>query len=228
MNYVTQSRTPNAGALLGALAIPAGFGAALIVGLAVTVVVTTPPENLDAVDVEVDLPPPPPTPDKPETPDTPVQTPQTVAPDPVVPDTPIVLAGPSVIDTAPIGSLSDDLITLPLPSGTERIVGPPIAPILPDPIAASPKSDPGSWIGESDYRPRWIRENLSGVAGFTLEIDARGRVSDCTITRSTGHDVLDGATCRLLTRRARFNPAKSPQGDKVAGTYSSSVAWKIP
>lgn len=225
MNYVAQSRKPNAGALAGALAIPAGVGVALAISLAVTVVVTKPAENPDAINVKVDLPPPPP---KPETPDTATQSPQTTAPKPVVPDTPFVITSPPSVATTPISNLRDDLITIPLPSGAGEIVGPPITPVLPDPIAVSPVGNPGSWIQERDYRSNWIRQGLSGVAGFTLKIDARGNVTDCTITRSTGHNVLDGATCRLLTRRARFDPARNSAGEKIAGTYASSVAWEIP
>ena len=45
MNYVAQSRTPNAGALLGSLAIPAGVGALLITSLAVTYVLPPPEGN---------------------------------------------------------------------------------------------------------------------------------------------------------------------------------------
>ncbi|MEO1047282.1 MAG: TonB family protein [Pseudomonadota bacterium] len=225
MNYVTQNRAPNTGAMLGALAIPAGVGAALAVGLAVTVVVTKPAENPEEYDVTVDLPPPPP---KPEAPQPDAKVLETTAPDPVAPKTPLTIPTVPVITTVTVGNLGDDLISLPLPSGSGPIVGPPIAPALPDPIRATPQGDPASWILESDYRSRWIREGLSGTASFTLEIDTRGRVSDCTITRSTGHAVLDGATCRLLSRRARFNPARDAQGDKVAGRYVSSVAWQIP
>ena len=225
MNYVTQNRTPNTGAMLGALAIPAGVGAALAVGLAVTVVVTKPIENPQAIDVTVDLPPPPP---EPGTPQPETKATQTTAPNPVTPEAPFTFTTPPFIDTVPVGNLGDELITLPLPSGMGEIEGPTITPALPDPIIATPFGNPASWILESDYRSRWIREGLSGTASFTLEIDTRGRVSDCTITRSTGHAVLDGATCRLLSRRARFKPARDAQGDKVAGRYSSSVAWEIP
>ena len=226
MNYVSQSRRPNAGALLGALAIPAGFGAALIIGLAFTVVVVDPPTALKGYEVTpVDIPPLPPEP-QPERDPSPAQT--TQAPKPVVLDTPIIIATRPVVDVSPIGELSDDLITLPFPSGLDGNDSPLVSPALPDPVVATPQGNPGAWIQERDYRSNWIRQGLSGVAGFTLQIDARGRVSDCTITRSTGHEALDGATCRLLKRRARFDPARDPAGNRVAGSYSSSVAWEIP
>ncbi|MDJ0976949.1 MAG: TonB family protein [Erythrobacter sp.] len=230
MNYVAQSRSPNAPALLGALAIPAGVGAMLIAGLAVTYVLPEPDKPLTGVTLEpIPIDPPPPPPEKPDTaPKTP-QTP-TATREPTVPERPVIILDGPTIDLAPVSGPIGNPITLPGSAGpiAGPIAGPPVAPSLPDPIAATPRGNPGSWITESDYRSRWIREGRSGVASFTLEIDARGRVSDCTITRSTGHDVLDGATCRLLTRRARFNPARGPEGEKIAGTYSSSVAWEIP
>ena len=228
MNYVAQSRRPNAGAILGSLAIPAGFGALLITGLAVTAVITPAGPRLQGFEIEVEPIEPPPSPDpvepqtKSETTTTQVTPP---APSPTVIDNPIITIPGPTIDTTPLPGLGDTIVELP-PLGGD-VIGPP-APPLPDPIAASPRGDSGRWITDRDYRARWIREGLTGVAGFTVEIDPSGRVGNCTITRSTGHDVLDGATCRLLTRRARFNPARNSQGDKVPGTFSSSVTWQIP
>ncbi|MEO1731418.1 MAG: TonB family protein [Pseudomonadota bacterium] len=228
MNYVAQSRRPNAGAILGSLAIPAGFGALLIAGLAVTVVMTPAQPRLKGFEVKVEPiePPPPPKPvERQTTPET--KTTQVIppAPRPTVIDNPtITIPGPT-IDATPLSGLGDTIVELP-PLGGD-VIGPP-APPLPDPIAATPRGDAGRWITDRDYRARWIREGLTGVAGFTVTIDPSGRVSDCTITRSTGHDVLDGATCRLLTRRARFNPARDANGSKVEGTFSNSVTWQIP
>ncbi|MBV7264764.1 TonB family protein [Erythrobacter sp. WH131] len=99
---------------------------------------------------------------------------------------------------------------------------------LPDPITASPRGNPGRWVTDSDYRSRWVREELSGVVSFALTIDRDGKVSDCTITKSTGHAQLDEATCRLIERRARFDPAKDSYGNPISGTYRNSVNWKLP
>jgi protein TonB len=95
-------------------------------------------------------------------------------------------------------------------------------------VIARPKGSLGEWVTDADYRSRWIREGMSGTARFTLAIDPSGRISECTITRSSGHAELDAATCRLIERRARFEPARDGAGNRVAGTYSNAINWKIP
>ncbi len=222
------SRSP--AAMLGAIGIPAGIGAFLIAGLAVTVIDDGEVDSLIGVLIEdetVEILPPPP-PDDPVDPVT--QTPDPVTtvtkPDPIiVPDTPITVStfDPGVSTT----DLSDmiDTVTIPPLTGIEAIPSP-----LPtfDPISAKPRNQPSRWVTDRDYKSRWIREGLSGVARFTLQIDANGRVSDCAITRSTGHSVLDDATCTLVSDRARFTPARGSDGAITAGTYSSAVQWSIP
>ena len=67
---------------------------------------------------------------------------------------------------------------------------------------------------------------IDNVAGQTIGAD--GKPSDCTVTASSGHDVLDEATCAKLLRRARFEPASDHTGAKVAGTWNTAVRWDIP
>ena len=227
MNYVAQSRTPNAGALIGSLAIPAGVGALLITSLAVTYVLPVPDENPEGFTVKptpIDPPP-----EKVE-PELPIEKtiPQPKAPDFTAPTPPITLTAGPQLTFEPCEPV--DIGLIPTPSGIGEEIAPPgPAPSpLPDPLAATPKGDTGRWITTSDYRTSWINRGFAGTASFTLEIDARGRVSGCTITGSTGHAVLDGATCRLLERRARFNPARDSAGDPVSGSYSSAATWQIP
>ena len=59
-------------------------------------------------------------------------------------------------------------------------------------------------------------------------IGSNGRVNACEITASSGHAALDEATCKFVTRRARFEPATDSNGAKVVGSYSSKVTWRIP
>jgi periplasmic protein TonB len=227
MNYASASRRPNPAAMIGALGIPGAFGALLVVGLAVTVTVVPREPNPDARQIPtVPLPPPPPDPIERTSPTNPTAPINPIAPPPPRGDVlPVDLGQGPTVSTLP---------------GTGDLVGPVTGPIdfgIPDPaptalpfkpVGAVPRGKPASWVTDADYRPRWIRENLTGSARFSLSIDANGRVTNCTITRSTGHAELDAATCQLVTKRARFDAARDGNGKPVAGSYSNSVNWNIP
>jgi protein TonB len=222
MTYASNTRRPNPVAMLGALGIPAAIGALLVVGLAVNVVIAPEPPPLKSLTFKpVAIPPPPP---DPTTRSTKTQTTTTTT----------TTSRPAAIPSD-LG-ISDPIGTLP---GIGDLVGP-IDPVdfgIPgpapsaspfDPVAASPRGNPGNWVTDSDYRPRWIREGLTGSARFTLSIDAGGKVTGCTIARSTGHVALDQATCQLVSKRARFAPARDGNGKAVAGRYDGSINWRIP
>lgn len=121
-----------------------------------------------------------------------------------------------------------------LPPLTGPGTGPALIPLAPsiDPPAALlpalPRTDPTSWIGQEDYPTRAIRDGREGTARFELTIDSAGKVSSCRITASSGHADLDAATCRLVSDRARFKPAKDGNGNKVTGHYAHAVRWDIP
>lgn len=228
MTYVSANRRPNAAALAGAFGIPGAFGALLVVGLAVTVTTAPPRPNPTATPIaEIPLPPPPPPTPTPETPRDAKTTsnPTENIPTPMPPTPfPVELGQGDPVNTFPI--TGDPVTTGPIEYG---IPGPTPSPAsLYDPVGAKAKGNPGTWVTNDDYRPRWVAEELSGTARFTLQIDARGKVTGCMITRSTGHPALDTATCDLVTKRARFDAARDGNGKPVAGTYSNSVRWSIP
>jgi protein TonB len=225
MSYATTAGRPNPLAALGALGVPATFGVILVVGLAVTQVIKPSipnpvGENIPVVVtpeiIEPDIAP---TNSSASTRETPTQTPTYTRPDS---DFDFKFGTTGAIEALGEG----DTGTL---IGTEGlgVTLPPIEPLL-DPVAAYPRGNPGNWISTADYKTSWIRRGFTGTARFTLQIDASGKVSGCTITGSTGHAPLDRATCQLLEARAIFNPAKGSDGTAVAGSYSSSVNWTIP
>ena len=94
--------------------------------------------------------------------------------------------------------------------------------------AVKPRNNPGEWIRSRDYPKAALKENREGNVSFTLSVDARGRVSNCSVTRSSGHADLDEATCDAVKRRARFEPARDSSGQAITGTFSSSVGWRLP
>jgi protein TonB len=63
---------------------------------------------------------------------------------------------------------------------------------------------------------------------FRLDIAADGRVVGCPITGSSGHPELDAATCALVRRRARFQPARGSEREPGAGSYSNAIDWQLP
>jgi TonB family protein len=92
----------------------------------------------------------------------------------------------------------------------------------------APSGNPAEWITAEDYPASEIRNDITGVAGFILDIDEMGKVVGCRITQSSGSDVLDATTCALMKARASFTPARNEKGKGISGTYSSRVRWKIP
>jgi len=218
----------NPAAMIGAIGIPAGIGAFLIAGLAVTVAIESEPDNPIGVFIreEVELPPPPPEPDiREQVTDKPVtDAPTPPMSDPVIPDIAINLGTSNPIEVGGLPDIPVDPIVVPSVGGGTTM---PITPVF-DPVAANPSNDPARWITDRDYRSSWIRREMAGTARFSLDVNASGRVVDCTITRSTSHSALDNATCALIIKRARFEPARDTTGKPVEGVYSSSVRWRLP
>lgn len=89
----------------------------------------------------------------------------------------------------------------------------------------------GSLVGlfsSDDYPNEALRKNETGTVSVQLTIDPDGRVSDCQIKLSALSPSLDAATCRVLSERARFEPARNRAGRAVTDKYSQRITWKIP
>nr|WP_254798089.1 energy transducer TonB [Sphingobium sp. AS12] len=72
------------------------------------------------------------------------------------------------------------------------------------------------------------RNAWQGTAGFRLTISSSGEVEQCIVTASSGHAVLDEATCRLLSKRARFKPARNASGTAIPDSYNGRITWRMP
>jgi periplasmic protein TonB len=93
---------------------------------------------------------------------------------------------------------------------------------------AKPKNNPGSWATTNDYPSRALSQEREGTTTFRVTVGADGKVTDCSVTGSSGHGDLDAATCSNVKRRARFDPALSNDGSPTTGSYSNRVTWRIP
>ena len=82
--------------------------------------------------------------------------------------------------------------------------------------------------GRADYPTEALKHHWEGVAVAKLSISAEGRVTGCSILRSSGHQVLDDATCDLLVKRAIFKPARDAAGNPVASEFTTPpITWRI-
>jgi protein TonB len=94
-------------------------------------------------------------------------------------------------------------------------------------VAARALRPLAAYFSGDDY-PASIHGNESGTTGFRLTVRPDGRVSRCEITASSGFSILDSTTCRLLTSRARFEPARDRGGRPIVGSAAGRIEWRLP
>ena len=96
----------------------------------------------------------------------------------------------------------------------------------PDPTAAARNAS--NWdIFQKLYPARALAAREEGAVGFTVTLDNKGDVTNCQVTHSSGHPLLDEETCKLITLNAQFkpDPGLSPSQRK---TSQGVIAWKLP
>ncbi len=201
--------------------IALAFG--LLTGL--TIKYFDPPEPEPLISSQFPTAPVPPPPEEVDIVDTPepVQTREVI----YTPPKPIELAGETSIETTfvlppirPVDRVNEGLLD-------SRISATPQPPAF-TPHGPVPANGPGGWVTNNDYPTRALMRGWEGDVSYALDVGADGRVGECRITGGSGQRVLDDATCRWLSRRARFEAAIDSSGSQVAGTYRGTVRWQIP
>lgn len=95
-------------------------------------------------------------------------------------------------------------------------------------VPAQPRGDPQLLIGGKDYPASALRAGEQGTVRYVLDIGANGRVTGCKVVRSSGSSSLDSATCRIMSARGRFTPARDSQGQPAPSQEVQAVAWSLP
>ncbi len=204
-------------AIVFVVLIHAVLGYGIVTGLAYNVIKKA-AEDLKTFNVEEEPPPPeekpPPPPER--VPDVP---PPIVAPPPIVRTN---LAPPPIVST-PVAP--PPVITPTAP------VAPPAPPAPPPPVKqVEARSAVGSLQGlirDDDYPQSAIERDEQGTVTVRLAIGANGRVTGCTVSSSSGSRTLDSTTCRVLTSRARFTPARDSNGNATADTHTQRIVWRL-
>ena len=82
-------------------------------------------------------------------------------------------------------------------------------------------------IYDSDYPRSAYEGRIGGTVFLRFRVAPDGRVSDCAVTRSSGHRELDAVTCRLIMRRFRYRPARDARGRPVAEVIRGEHVWEV-
>lgn len=74
--------------------------------------------------------------------------------------------------------------------------------------------------------PKTLREtHQGGELELVYRVNAHGSVSDCRVTQSSGLPSLDAQTCRLISERFRFRPARNARGKPVPSHIIERHGW---
>jgi TonB family protein len=92
---------------------------------------------------------------------------------------------------------------------------------------ATPIGNPSAWFPADAYPLEAKAKGMQGRTEFKLELDPKGRITECDISKSSGSPLLDSTTCALLVTNARFKPAVNASGQPVAGEWHSAMVWQL-
>lgn len=143
-----------------------------------------------------------------------------------------VTSVPPIIDRITLGPVVPPLP--PQPPQPPDPLPPRDSVIQPDPPGPRPiqpqraRANLGSYFSTDDYPAAALRAEAEGTTRFALAIGPDGRVTNCTVTGSSGNSALDSATCRILRNRARYTPARDRDRNPTSGQDRGSITWRLP
>jgi periplasmic protein TonB len=80
-------------------------------------------------------------------------------------------------------------------------------------------------ITAADYPRAAAKARAEGTSTVRFTIDPFGRPSGCRVVRTSGHALLDTATCRLIEERFRYEPARDTRGNTVEDVAGWQQRW---
>lgn len=79
-----------------------------------------------------------------------------------------------------------------------------------------------------NYPARALAAREQGSVIFRVKLDRDGHPTECVVTGSSGHPLLDNETCNLILLHAEFKRMKDKDGRFVSPTLEGAVNWKLP
>jgi protein TonB len=88
-------------------------------------------------------------------------------------------------------------------------------------------TQPGLTIESKDYPPRMLHAERQADVSIRLLVDATGRVTKCTATSQFIETEFNDVTCRIITARAKFEPAELADGTKLPSYYARRIKFRL-
>ncbi len=142
-------------------------------------------------------------------------------------DSVAVVAGQDVIFDVPIDSPQRAVQTL-RQCETDALRRWNVDPEAWSALRSPPEGFAGDTVRYSDYPNSALRANQQGDVTVRLTIGLDGQVSECVVVESSGHEILDRTTCRLVTERLRATPAIGTDGAPAVAPLISTIRWILP
>lgn len=225
MSYASQQQAGNkTTSIVIVVLIHVALGYLLVTGLAINAVKNV-VERVTTVNVEDEPPPPKEEPPPPPPQDTP---PVTSPPPPNAPPMPFEFPTSNQTETTqketPPGPPERQAST-----NTEAPPGPPTPPRPPSKARGVKTKGERGWVQRitEDYPSRAAREELEGTVGVRVTVTPDGRATGCTVTKSSGHEILDTAACKAVERYSRFDPAWDDDGNPISAPWSTRITYKL-
>jgi protein TonB len=233
------SRSDRLKAGLGAVGLQLVIGIALIAGLATTIPRPA-VEDLKLFGIAPPPPPPPPVQREPRRPQHSQKQGAAAPPNLHAKATEIV--APRILPTVPPPVVTAQLagVGAAASAGAASVVGPGTGSGGQGVGTGSGGSGDGDGDGDGgEIAPRWRKGRIkdsdyprsAGTAGVGGTVSVRytvtpaGRVTACSITRSSGNAELDATTCRLVEERYRYDPSRMADGTPIASTVVEDHIW---
>lgn len=82
-------------------------------------------------------------------------------------------------------------------------------------------------LGFSDMPAALRAEGIERTVEVRYAVNVDGRVSNCSVTRSSGSAELDATTCRLIEDRFRYRPSLDSDGRPVRSIVEQQHSWRV-
>lgn len=98
--------------------------------------------------------------------------------------------------------------------------------LVPGAVGPKPIGDSPRWVSPTPLMKHFkVRNQISAVS--LLRVDKSGRVESCSVLESNLKPEGDAALCRILKEKARYEPARDPNGNAVVSVATHEVSAAI-